>query len=253
MSQQHEPDKNILKRIQPDYINPSVRFIIQRLEDQQTIDISELYDEELTLWELIRGSPSSLPEERLAIADDCISISRFTFCREHIQWFGHRKHSDFARLDVSVHGRWYKVYMVPNTDKDEFFRKLRSRVPQKLQQSRYINRPEVRTSKGSFAYITTRNLHGIFENHEDVMLHVTPLWMVVLHDDKVFQQHFIDDIKDIRCSQHPTDKNREMQLLTFEVNDTAYAYTLRDRNFATRLSDAAREGVDSNAVRKKKK
>ena len=187
---------------------------------------------------------------RFIVDGDYITVGNIAFSKKDIQWLGLRKKSNFVRMDVKVNEEWFRINIYLDDDTlDEFLK----RVPDKLKQSRYTRRPEVRTYTGKKAHITTQNLQGMFEKHEEVELHVTPLWMVVLHNGRVIQQHFIDDIADIRCTKHPTDLDDDMQLLTFEVGEEAFTYALKDKTFATRLSDAAKEGIDSEMMRKKKK
>ena len=138
------------------------------------------------------------------------------------------------------------------SDGDNLREKLLRCIPENLRQSKYYNRPNIRTYVPTDGYITTRNLQGFFKNHEKVKLHVTPLWMVILQEGQVLQEHFIDDITDIRCAKHPTSNNKRDYLLTFEVKNRAFAYTVQNEDFATRLSDATRAGINTAAMQKKK-
>ncbi|MEO0599173.1 MAG: hypothetical protein AAF126_23890, partial [Chloroflexota bacterium] len=60
-------------------------------------------------------------------------------------------------------------------------------------------------------------------------------------------------VRDVRYSKHPTSLDDETQLLTFEVGDTAFAYSMKDDEFVQRLIDATRESVSTEEMRKKKK
>jgi hypothetical protein len=248
-------DKSVLsakkrKRGNPQYTNPSVSYTTKHLDDTNIADFSEKYmDQDPNLDFLLYETKGGV----FTIFNDYITVGEITFHRDDIQWYGRYPTSDMVRLDINSDGLWYRLYLAPYTDKTMFFAQMLNHLPEKLKRSHYQKRPEFRTQKGSVAYITARNRQGIFKKHETVEFHITPLWMVVLHKDRVFQQHFIDDIKDIRCSSHPTDTELGMHLLTFEVNDIAYAYALKNSNFAIRLADAGREGIDQAAMRKKKK
>lgn len=185
----------------------------------------------------------------LKFDNNLFNLGNLSFHASEIQWLGRYKRSNAIRFDLKIHDEWYVVSTFPG---DDMLEQLMKRLPDNLRQSRYMYRPEVRSYVGVPAHITTQNLQGIFEKQEKVELHITPLWMVVLHEGKVIQQHFIDDIVDIRATKHPTDLDDAMQLLSFEVGETAYAYALKDRNFVTRLTDAAKQGYDSSLARKKK-
>ena len=191
-------------------------------------------------------------EGHISFNEDHITIGGLRFSGDNIQWLGRYKNWNSVNLDICLDQNWYIVHLNPHNDESQILEKILSRTPEKLRRSRYFYRPEIRTYSGARAHIMTRTLQGIFQTHEAVELYVTPLWMVVLNNDRVYQQHFIDDIKDIRSSQHPMNTQSDTQILTFEVKDKAYAYALKNTDFVTRLSDAAREGIDKASMRKKK-
>lgn len=247
-----QPESSIKKKKlgTAQYTNPSVTYAIKHLNGKQIVDFSlKLLNEERN-YDFYLNHTQDAP---LTISGTQFTLGEVIFDGNEIQWLGRHKHYDMVSLDINADGFWFRLYMIPNVDAEGLLEKILNRTHDKLRRSRYFYRPEVRTPSGVVGHITTRNLQGIFEKHEEVELHITPLLMVVLHNNRVYQQHFIDDIKDIRCGQHPTDSESEMQLLTFEVDDKAYAYALKNADFARRLSDATREGIDKAAMRKKKK
>lgn len=202
--------------------------------------------------------PIKMEEGPCIIRGRKITFGDFTFHADDIQWYGRYKKSNLINIDVKINEVWLQLHVLPQGDEENFHEHIRKRLPDYLNRSRYINRPEIRTYTGTPAHITNQNIHGVFEKHQAVDLHITPLWMVVEHEGKIIQQHFIDDIQDIRCGLHPTAVKahflgKDVLLATFEVKDTAYAYALTDSTFAQRLSDAGREGLDTRATRKKKK
>lgn len=224
------------QNIHADYINQSVEYSIRRLGD-------ETY------------SPASPPEYEIGnfvINGKHLTLGDFAFSADDIQWFGRYNKSSSVRLSLNIDGWWYRLSINPVSDEDNFYDELLKHIPEKLKLSRYKNRPDISSGQGTMANIAHQNLHGIFEDHEAVELYVTPLWLVVLHNGTVIEQHRIDDISDIRSTKHPMHINDDMQLLSFEIGDKALMFSHMDSCFVIRLSDASRSGFDSSAMRKKK-
>ncbi|GAB5493610.1 MAG: hypothetical protein Phog2KO_38250 [Phototrophicaceae bacterium] len=229
------PDK-LTKSLNTDYANPSVHYDIRRLGDES----------------YRHTFPNNYRKARFIIDDKRIKLRNFIFHADDIQWFGRYKNSNSVRLSVNLDGFWYRLSINSDKDDDNFYKKLFERIPDKLKRSKYLNRPDVSSWQGTKAHITQQNLQGIFEDFEAVELYVTPLWLVVLSNGYVIEQHFIDDVEDIRSVKHPTHINDDMLLLTFYIGDDMLMYSYEDKGFVTRLSDATRSGFDTSAPRKKK-
>ncbi|MEL6524752.1 MAG: hypothetical protein AAFQ07_03485 [Chloroflexota bacterium] len=218
-----------------------VKYHIARLGDTQDIFEGDKTDTEMLVW----GD---------AVLDGkFITIGEIAFERDDVQWVGNRKSSDRFVLDVTINGWWHVLTVFTHESGKDFANTFLEHMPKKYQFMRYRHRPHVRSTEGATAFVTEQNLQGIFEDKEAVFLHITPLWLVVLHAGQVFQQHFLDTVRDVRYSKHPTSLDDEAQLLTFEVGDTAFAYSMKDDEFVQRLIDATRESVSTEEMRKKKK
>ncbi|MEO1166401.1 MAG: hypothetical protein AAFV98_21670 [Chloroflexota bacterium] len=223
------------------FYNRRVKYHIARLEDKQNVFEGDETDTEMLVW------------DDVVLDGKFITIGEIAFERDDLQWVGNRKSSDRFVLDVTINGWWNVLTVFTHESGKDFADTFLEYMPKKYQFMRYRQRPHVRSTEGASAFVAEQNLQGIFQNREAVQLHITPLWLVVLHRGQVFQQHFLDTVRDVRYSKHPTSLDDEAQLLTFEVGDTAFAYSMTDNEFVQRLIDATRESVSTEEMRKKKK
>jgi len=231
-----------------DYVNPSVRYMIKRVYSQQVIAFSL---ENMMKRDFVVNNANILLGGFVYIGQDADWYAGgILISPEHMRWYGRYKDSNQIMFDLNIDGAWYQLCLMLEDNKSIVLEKVLSRVPEKLRQSKYYNRPNIRTYTATNSYITTRTLQGLYETFEKVELHITPLWMIVLYEERVIHEHFMDDIKNIQCIKHPTDK--DSYLLTFAINDKTYIYTVFNERFAQRLSDAAREGIDLIGNNKKK-
>lgn len=218
-----------------DYFNPSVRYMIHQVKHQQVIAFSldnmmqrdfAFHDDQMSLGGVVYQG-----DENHGYAGG------ITFNQDNVRWYGCVADTQQIMLDLNIDDKWYQIALQPDDEADLFTQHLMQRLPDKLQQPQVYERRNIRT------YFPAEGI--IIETRKHVGLHVTPMWLFTLDDERVLREHCIDDIGNFASHDDPADTSTV--IISFDVGNKKYSYSTEDMLFVKRLTDAIHEISEPNA------
>jgi hypothetical protein len=181
-----------------------------------------------------------------------VTVGDFSFNQHNIRWLGDRSGRDEVLLDLDMDGRWFTLTINAGKSAKALVDDLRELTPVHIDTARNRRRPN-RRYPPIHAFTTTQNLQGFWHNHEAVRLSLTPLWLVVLQQDRVVNIIAIDDVQNVRCIKHPTALDDAVLLLQFDTTENEqFAFSITDATFPEQLAQVTQEAIDDVPLQKRK-